>query len=154
MAKIKLEEVIDQLEFASDHHYSFFNRKTGEIYVIPEDMEIYYEYDLEADDYTPEWQKELILVIKDMKQNPDDYVQFPDRFYINEYSIMKRFCLSLKDEKLRKIMYRSIKGKGAFRRFKKNIYKYGIADDWYKFKDEALKELAIQWCKENDIEYY
>ena len=51
-------------------------------------------------------------------------------------------------------MYSSIKGSGAFQRFKNKIHHYGIADEWYKYKDEALKELAIEWCEENEIEYY
>ncbi len=62
---------------------------------------------------------------------------------------MEKFCLSLSDEKLREEMYYSIKGKGAFHRFKNNIYRYGLADEWYKYRDEYLKDLAVNWCKEN-----
>jgi hypothetical protein len=51
-------------------------------------------------------------------------------------------------------MYSSIKGSGAFQRFKKNIDLYGIANEWYKFKDEAYKEIAIEWCKINNLEFF
>jgi len=154
MAKLKLEDVIEQLEFVSEFHKSFFNKKTGEIHLIPEEVERYAEQNIEDDNLIPEWEKELIPISKDILNNPEDYIPFPDQFYINEYSIMERFCLNLDDEKLRDKMYSSIKGSGAFQRFKNNIHYYGIADDWYKYKDEALKELAIEWCEENDIEYY
>jgi len=66
---------------------------------------------------------------------------------------MERFCLSL-EEALRDKMYAAIKGSGAFRRFKDSIHNYGIADDWYKYKEESFREIAIEWCKDNDLEYY
>ncbi len=28
-----------------------------------------------------------------------------------------------------------------------------LADDWYKYRNDALKEIAIEWCQENDIEF-
>jgi hypothetical protein len=61
--------------------------------------------------------------------------------------------MSIDDEKIRNIMYSSIKGSGAFRRFKDNIHEYDIADEWYEYKSEALKQKAIDWCKENSVEY-
>jgi len=33
------------------------------------------------------------------------------------------------------------------------IHRCGIAEEWYKFRDEALKKIAIKWCEENDIRY-
>ena len=28
-----------------------------------------------------------------------------------------------------------------------------IIQDWYKFRDERYKEIAIDWCKQNELEY-
>ncbi len=152
--KIKLDDLIEQIEFANESNKSYFNKTTGEIHLIPEEVERYAEQNIEDDDFIPEWEKEIIPISKNIHQNPGNYIQLPDQFYIDEYSIMDRFCLSLADEQLREAMYSSIKGSGAFQRFKNNIHHYGIADDWYKYKDEALKELAKEWCEENNIEFY
>lgn len=154
MIKIKLEDVIEQIEFANESNKSFFNKKSGEIHLIPEEVESYVEQDIEDDDFIPEWEKEIIPIARDIQINPDDYIQLPEQFDINEYEIMERFCLSLQDENLRKKMYSSIKGSGAFQRFKNNIHNFGIADDWYKYKDEAFRKIAIEWCEENNLEYY
>lgn len=54
---------------------------------------------------------------------------------------------------IRDILYYSIKGSGAFRRFKDNIYKYNIEEEWYKFRDEAIKQIVIEWCEDNEINY-
>ena len=66
---------------------------------------------------------------------------------------IEKFCLSIADDELSKVMYSSIKGSGAFRRFKDNIHRYGIAEDWYTYRDNALKQIAIEWCKENGLDY-
>ena len=59
----------------------------------------------------------------------------------------------IEDEKTREILYTLIKGSGAFGRFKNAIHIYEIAEDWYKFRNDAFKEIAIEWCRENNIEY-
>jgi hypothetical protein len=76
-----------------------------------------------------------------------------DRFEIHEYSIMERFCLSVDDEDIRDDLCDAIRGRGAFRRFKDRIQAYGIAEDWYRYRDEALREIAMAWCEEHDIPY-
>jgi len=83
----------------------------------------------------------------------DDYIELPTKFDIHEYSIMEKFCLSLNDEELSDKMYHAIKEKGAFRRFKDNIYEYGIEEDWYRYRREAFKRIAINWCEDNNIPY-
>ncbi len=50
-------------------------------------------------------------------------------------------------------MCSAIKGRGAFRRFRDQIYRYEIEEDWYAYLDEALKQMAIDWCQENGIAY-
>lgn len=55
--------------------------------------------------------------------------------------------------KLSNIMYNSIKGSGAFRRFKDNLHRHGIAENWYEYRDEALKQIAIGWCERNGVSF-
>ena len=151
--KIKLDDVIEQIDFASESNKSYFNKNTGEIHLIPDEVEFYADEDSE-DDFFPGWEKELISIVKDIQKNPDNYIQLPEQYDIHEYSIMERFCLSLSSEEFKDIMYASIKGNGAFQRFKNNINRYGIVDNWYKYKDDAFRKIGIEWCEENGIEYY
>ena len=67
--------------------------------------------------------------------------------------IMERFCLSVDDEDMRDDLCDAIRGRGAFRRFKDRMQLYGLADDWYRYQDEALREIAIAWCEEHGIPY-
>ncbi|WP_276662556.1 UPF0158 family protein [Syntrophomonas wolfei] len=47
----------------------------------------------------------------------------------------------------------AIRGRGAFRRFKDKVQRLGIQQQWDKFREEAFKEIAIDWCEYNNIPY-
>jgi len=66
---------------------------------------------------------------------------------------MERFCLSFPDAKVSNALLGSIRGSGAFRRFKDTIYQYRIENDWFKYRDEAYKEFAIAWLESKGIAY-
>lgn len=63
------------------------------------------------------------------------------------------YCYSQEDEKLRDKLCYAIDGKGAFRRFKDLIIRYGLEDDWDAYRFKALCEIAREWCEFNNIEY-
>ncbi len=148
---VKLSDIIDAIEIMTDESSSYLNMKTGEVVMITDEEMGAAEEDEPLEEY-PEWQRELIETARKVLET-EDYISLPDKFDVHEYSIMERFCLSIDDEKIRNIMYSSIKGSRAFRRFKDYIHEYDIADEWYKYKSEALKQMAIDWCKENNVEY-
>lgn len=147
----KLSDIIDAIEIIMDESSSYLNMKTGEVVMATDEEMSAVEEDGPLEEY-PEWQRESIKTAGKILES-DDYILLPDKFEVHEYSIMEDFCMSIDDEKIRNIMYNSIKGSGAFRRFKDNIHKYDITDEWYEYKSGALKQKAIDWCKENNVEY-
>jgi Uncharacterised protein family (UPF0158) len=100
----------------------------------------------------PEWQHDAIRIAGEILET-EHYLPLPDRFEINEYRMMERFCLSVDDEDMRDDLCDAIRGRGAFRRFKDRMQLYGLADDWYRYRDEALREIAVAWCEAHDIPY-
>ncbi len=117
------------------------------------DEEMWAAEDDEPIEDFPDWEQDLVRIAKEIIDETGNYITLPTKFDIHEYSIMERFCLSLNDTEMRNTLYSLIKGRGAFGRFKDAVHDYGIANDWYKYRDDALKEIAIEWCKENDIEF-
>lgn len=148
---IELDVIVQEMDFQSNETRSFFNKKTTEIINIMDEELVAAEDDEPIENF-PDWQHENIKIAKEILEE-DYWIPLPSKYDIHEYNIMERFCLSLKNDELREIMYYSIKGSGAFRRFKDNIQRYNIEQDWYKYKDKALRAIAIEWCKDNGIEY-
>ncbi len=132
--KIKLDDVIDALEFVnsgidSSVHY---NEKTNEFIYISD----YSDMDTDA--------KENIY---------DTCIELPTKYDIDEYEMMEEFIETIDDVRLYNQLQIAISGKGAFRRFKDTCINFEIIDDWYKFRDERYKEIAIDWCDKNKIEF-
>lgn len=67
--------------------------------------------------------------------------------------IMERFSLSFPNAKISNVLLDKIRGSGAFHRFKDTIYRYGIEKDWFKYRDEAYKEIAISWLESHGFAY-
>ena len=132
--RAKLSEVIDALEFTNDEIEYYYNPDNREIF-----MSNIGEFEnLNEDELDELFEKSIML---------------PTRYDINEYEMMEDFAEIIKDTRLQNQLYISLNGSGAFRRFKDTCINYDIIDDWYKFRDERYKELAINWCKDNNIEF-
>ncbi len=149
---IKLSDIIDGMENQSDENSSYLDRGTGEIVMIS-DYDLRTAEDNESLDDYPEWEQEQIAIARDIINETGRYLELPTKFDINEYEIMEKFCYSLEDAQLRELLYSKIKGSGAFRRFKDALYQNGVENDWYAFRNDAFKEIAIEWCRDNNIEF-
>lgn len=150
--RVKLSEIILGMESQFHESSSYLNKKTGEVVIITDEEFFEAEKGDSLEKY-PEWQQGIIKVAREILEDDEKYEPLPSRFDIDEYSIMERFCLSIKDERISESLYNAIKGTGAFRLFKDGIHRFGVADDWYKYRDQELKKIAIWWCEKNKIEY-
>lgn len=152
---LKLSELISEMEMQMDEYKTYLNKESCEIVTASaEDLSIAEESDGE-DDFVqyPDWQKQSIREALDIVINWDKYVELPDKFEVNEYNIMEKFCFSLDNDKIMNELYSAISGKGAFRRFKDKVNRLGLVKHWESFREEAFKEIAVEWCEQNDISY-
>lgn len=100
----------------------------------------------------PEWQREVVLKAREV-QKTEYFVELPDRDEIDEYEMMERFACEYDDQRTSAELLRSIKGNGAFRRFKNAILDLGIEQKWYDFRAEELESLAVEWLEREKIPY-
>ena len=149
--KVKIEKIADEMQMQSDESSANLNTVDGEVYFVSyEEMSAAEEGD-PIDDF-PDWQQDNIRIALQIISG-DNYIALPSKYDVHEYAIMKEFCRSVTDSNVSDALQIAIQGKGAFRRFKDACHRFGITDQWYSFKTEALKEIAIAWCKENNLEY-
>jgi hypothetical protein len=149
--RVKLQDILEGMDCQSDEQSSFLNLTTGEVVSITDEELRAAENDEPLEDF-PEWQHEAIRIAGEIIET-DHYLPLPDRFEIHEYSIMERFCLSVDDEDMRDDLCDAIRGRGAFRRFKDRMQLYGMAEEWYQYRDAALREIAMAWCEAHGIAY-
>ena len=132
---VKLEQVIEAIEMADDTSESFYDQETGEIVWVSsiamdtaEQEEIYERLDEHG------------------------FFRLPTQYDRHDYRIMEDFVSSLSPEpgsRLSRVMH----GRGAFRRFKDTVINMGLDNDWYKWRDDSYRKMAVEWCEEHEIEY-
>lgn len=148
---VSINEIVEGMEFQLEDASSFINLLNGEVITI-ENEEMQAAEDNEPIDSFPDWQQEFIMAAKEIISN-DDYLSLPTNEEISEYVIVKDFCFQIPDKRIKSIMIKAIKGRGAFRRFKEYIYRFNIEMDWFSYRHEKLKTVAEEWCKKNKLNY-
>lgn len=131
---VTLSKIIDGLEMVDDINDCYYNPEKDEIFLsnIGEDG------DLSEDEIDELFEESIIL---------------PTQYEINEYEMMEDYIETIDNSEIKNNLQRLIHGKGAFRRFKDYCIEMGIIQNWYDFRDKKYKEIAIDWCKQNELEY-
>lgn len=135
--KVKLNDIIEALNFVNDETQCFYSIKKEEIIMVWDGM------------VNGETNPDLI---EEIEENFEEYITLPGKYEIDEYSMMEEFIDSLPEGRKQDELYDVIQGRGAFRRFKDEVYELGLEQKWYKYRDDAYEKLALEWCEENGIE--
>ena len=133
--KVKLADIIDAIEFTDQYSEYFLDRETGEIVMIS-DITMTHEEKEAAYDALDE----------------HGFYRLPTQYELRDYDTMSSFADSLPGNAHDRLVS-AISGRGAFRRFKDEVRRLGIENQWYTWHDEAYKRKAARWCEENGIEY-
>ena len=129
---VTLSKIIEELEMVDDIVDCYYNPEKDEVFLsnIGE-----YE-ELSEDEIDELFEASIIL---------------PTQYEINEYQMMVDFIETIENKEIKDNLQRLIQGKGAFRRFKDYCLEINIIQDWYDFKEQKYKEIAINWCKQNEL---
>jgi len=143
---LKLSKLIEEMDMQTEEYMAVVNIKTSEIIFI--DLEdVRSLEDMEEDELSKEQIKLLDIYYS------DGYIRIPSGYDIHEYNMMRDFVFSIDNDMINQRLSNSISGRGAFRRFKDTAIQLDVIDEWYKFKDNAYKEIGVEFCKENNLEY-
>ena len=140
MKPVSIELIAEALESAMDEWQQFLDLETGLIHQLPEDPWIVEE--IGAED-----------LAKALEESPDRFLALPERYEIREFKLMEAFCASLNHAGQRDSLLQSLRGSRPFRRFKDRLNCLGLDQDYYDFRLQELRQLAIRWCQANGLPY-
>ncbi len=151
--KLKISELVDAIDMQSEYSSTYFNKNNLKFLYVNDDVRYEADSDKSLEEVT-EWMQEIVEEFrKILDGNDENYVSIPDKFELHEYRIMEKFCNTIETEQIANQLIQSIKGKGAFRRFKNTLYKLGLEQRWYEYRDEAFRGKAKDWCEFHEIEF-
>ena len=147
---VMLHQIIEGMQWQSDTTTAYLNTKTGQVMPVSDDE--LDAADLEEDSRElSDWEAEAVSIARAVLEG-QDYIALPDRFEIDEYRMMERFASGLGEAGRARLLL-AIRGSGAFRHFKNSVHELGLAQEWYSYRDGAYEQIAVDWCKDNKIEY-
>ena len=96
--------------------------------------------------------EEIVYVLED-DEDDEFFIPLPTKEEVNDYQIMVNFTETIEDDKKRDWFENAIRGKGAFRRFRATLERFGMETAWYDYLEASHRELAIEWCEQHGIVY-
>jgi hypothetical protein len=147
---LSLRDIVDAIESQSNEGGAYLNPETGDIVQVSEE-EIALVEEEAADEDLPQWQREAMPKIREALES-GRFVTLPDRFEVHEWAIMERFSQE-QNERARKVLISAIHSSGAFRHFRGAVERLGLLDAWYRYREEALQQIARDWLEEHKLAY-
>ena len=140
--RVPLQVVIDAVESADNEWNQFLDIVTMEAVSVPESLFI--------DNFGGEYQELSGMIEEEFNSR---FFRLPSPYDIHEYSIMERFIWSLPEGAIQDRLENAIRGRGAFRRFKDSIYRLDMEQEWYDFRANAYREIAVEWRQEHGFQF-
>jgi len=150
---IKLSAIVEEIG-QMDGMEIYLHKPTGRIYHFFEgESEFESVYSPSEIEKLPPEQKKEVEIAYAFEENEADFLPFPSKYEVNEYQIMEKFSYAQSKEHVQDSLLDSIKGKGAFRRFRATVDRFNLTEKWYAFREAAFYEIAIEWCIEKEIAF-
>ncbi|MEG0295762.1 MAG: UPF0158 family protein [Clostridium sp.] len=149
--KITLHDIVEVLEMDTDDITSYYHKPSESMVVImKEDIELAQSNDDTSN--LEEWKKESVDMAKDFLNNKQDYLSFPSEEDYNEQNIILEFINHIAaDKEVYEKLSKAMEEEHTIRRFKDELFKVNLIDEWYDFREEKFLEVAEKWVNKNNI---
>jgi len=150
---VKLADLTEALDIMPEESSAWLDQQTGRVVIVDDDVVRAIEdgEDDEIVDQLEDWQEDQLPVARAISAGDKRFIALPDKFEFHEYRHMERFIGTVTDAQIAEELWRSIKGKGAFRYFKDTAGRLGLIEEWYRFRNDAAERLMLDWAQINNI---
>jgi len=150
-ATVRLNDIVEALEMQFDEFLSFLDLDTGKVETVSKEVLSEAEEPTEDEDLDLPDDEESELAKRIVSS--DRFLRLPTKFDVHEWAIMEDFSRNVQSDRIREDLLHAIHGAGAFRNFKYIVRRDGIEQAWFAFRTDALRQIAIDWCEENQISW-
>lgn len=148
--KVRLKDIVDAFDTATDGVDQFLDPESGEILVITEDIRAAMDED-DPEDPT-NWIYEAVTEVTTLLDS-GRAVELPTRSSSESFEVMKAFAESHPDPKIRARLLDSLDRPRPFRQFKDAAHKLGVLDAWHEHRHKALEIEAREWLAREEIPF-
>jgi len=155
MKPVKLSELIEALEFDFEEIRTFVDLENGCVVMVQRSV----LSDVEEGDEVvlsdvPDWQKDEVEIARAIVADAGKrFVAPPDKYDFHEYRQMERFIGTVRNSGAADQLSQAIRGKGAFRYFKDTADRLGLLNQWFQYRNDAMKDFVVEWAADNNVPY-
>ena len=136
--EVDLDELIYALEDYCSYKNYYLDTETGDVITLSEDSDV-----VEGDDHREEIEHD----------ESDRFVYIEPVDSTKSFKIMEDFVGNLTESEAKASLVEAINQSRPFRKFKNRLIKHpGIRKKWFAFKENRMKEMALEWLKNNEME--
>lgn len=147
---VKIGSVLEALLFTEDDCTTYINKKTGEIASVSDEESNFAHQEL--DETVPEWIIAGTPRIKLILES-EDYFEMPSKYDLHEEKVMALFCETVEKEDVKNYLLKTLKGKAAAENFVKFIDEFELNESWTTHRNNAVKQIAIDFLNVNSIPF-
>jgi hypothetical protein len=149
-ATVLLMDIVEALEL-DDVFASFLDPDTGKVETVSRDLlNLAEECGDDEEPDLPAWQEPEWEIARQIVSS-GRFLKLPTQFDVHEWEIMQDFSCSVESDRIRQELLRAIHGSGAFRYFKDTVRLHRIEKDGFAFRADALRKIAVDWCRANQV---
>lgn len=150
---LPLKILMEAIEMVDSTNQVVIHQETLEIFVVDDmSLDCLNRYDQNPTDLL-DWEYKTAQIMADIQyENPENYLQLPTRYELNDYLIMAHFIETL-PRGLQDVFFSSIRKKGAFSHFDALLIKHHLREDFFDFKRLEYQKILIQWCQNLGFNY-
>lgn len=137
--KLKLDELVDMFDEIQNYEYIVYDKKDNNFIFIDLNMMSMQEYE------------ELTDRIE--VDEEERYYYLPSSYVFHDSELIEEYISGIENENIQEELEDAFYGKGKYKSFKEILRKYKIENDYYNYREEYLKSMAMEWCEKNRIEY-
>lgn len=137
--ELKLDKLVDIFNEIQNYEYIVYDKKENNFIFIELNMMSIQEYE------------ELSGKIEEHEE--ERYYYLPSSYAFHDSELIEKYINEIKNENIQEELEDVFYGKGKYKRFKEALREFRMENDYYNFRKEYLKNMAIEWCQINNIEY-
>ena len=143
---VSLREVIHSLELSRDSMHCFLDKAGGELVFVSNAVS------LSLEPSAGEAGAPAEMPVDSAELETDKHaVELTESLRTGMRQVMASFCATLKNRAARDGLLERLHGHGDISSFEDGLYRYKVANEWFRFREDAINEFAVRWLDENGI---
>ncbi len=134
--KVKLIEILDAMNYTGIGAQFLYHIKTQEIVMLGDKV-----FGLTRND----------KLEKDVRKNPDDYIDLPNEYEIDEIGMMDTYIENFPESELKEELRDTLVGRSPHQKFEEKLREIELWEDWRQYRAEEYDWIARKWAADNGL---